>query len=174
MSTYFEDRTEQLDRFEVSIGHTDVRGGRHPFSFLHLRSGVCVLGLVGDQALLVREMRFAVGGWQDELPAGGIEDGETPEQAARRELVEETGHRARVITSLGSFYPSFGSTDEKIHLFCAECEPEGHALDLDPGEDLSVRLVPYRELVAMTADGRLAHGAGIAAVARYELTRRQG
>lgn len=167
MAEYFEERRERLDRFEVSIGHTNVGGGAHPFSYLRMHKGVCVLALVGSDVLLVREHRFAVGGWQDELPAGTIDPGETPAEAAARELLEETGHRALGLEDLGSFYPSFGSTDEEIFLFAAECDEHAVPLALDGGEELSAYRVPLAEVVRMVADGRIAHGAGIAALARW-------
>ena len=165
---YTEEHRERLDRFEVSVGHVEVRGSASPFSYLLMRSGVCILPLVGDDVLLVREARFAVGSWQDELPAGGIDDGEEPLAAAVRELREETGHEALAMDSLGSFYPSFGSTNEEIHLFVAECDPRQESLELDPGEELSCRRVPLAEFARMVASGHVTHGAALAVWARWQ------
>ena len=165
---YTEERRERFDRFEVSVGHVEVRGASSPFSYLLMRSGVCLLPLAGDDIVLVREARFAVGSWQDELPAGGIDDGEEPQTAAVRELREETGRDALAIESLGTFYPSFGSTNEEIHLFVAECGPHVGGLELDPGEELSARPVSLGEFGLMVADGRITHGAALALWARWQ------
>jgi nudix-type nucleoside diphosphatase (YffH/AdpP family) len=52
-----------------------------------------------------------------EIPAGVVDKGETPEQCARREALEETGFEVSTIEKIGSFYPSPGYTNEKINLF---------------------------------------------------------
>jgi 8-oxo-dGTP pyrophosphatase MutT (NUDIX family) len=69
--------------------------------------------------LLVDHFRFATRtrGW--EIPAGRIEPGETPEEAAVRELREESGHRAARFERLGSYHPSIGSSNQEFHLLVA-------------------------------------------------------
>jgi len=78
---------------------------------------VVVLPLLPDgRVLLVRQFRYAAGGPLWELVAGGIERGESLRRAARRELLEETGYRARRLTPLLSFFPSPGILSERMHL----------------------------------------------------------
>lgn len=79
--------------------------------------GVSILPFHWENIITLREYRYPIRSWQTELPGGLIDPGETPEQAAVRELKEETGYEADEVISLGYFYPLFGSTDEKIHLF---------------------------------------------------------
>ena len=72
-----------------------------------------------DRVLLIRNHRIAAGGFLWELPAGTLEPGETPERCAARELVEETGHRARHLQPLLSLLSSPGFCDERMHVFRA-------------------------------------------------------
>lgn len=79
------------------------------------------------EILLIRQYRYAANGYVYEIPAGRLDDGETPENCARRELKEETGYSVSQIRPLTTLYTTPGFTDEKIHLFAAE--------GLIPGKD---------------------------------------
>ena len=88
---------------------------------------VVILPLVtSDQICLIRNYRGSVGEALIELPAGTLDRVEEPADAARRELIEETGYRAGRIEKLLEFYPSPGILDERMQLFVAT--------DLVPGE----------------------------------------
>ena len=80
--------------------------------------GVVALGTDGT-VLLVDHYRFVSDSRSWELPAGHVDAGETVEQAAQRELLEETGHNAANWQELGSFYPANGSSTLKFHLWLA-------------------------------------------------------
>ena len=71
------------------------------------------------RVLLIRQQRFIVGRDVWALPSGGVEVGESPEIAAARELIEETGMRAAGLTPLMSFYPSYGVSNQVFHCFVA-------------------------------------------------------
>lgn len=82
----------------------------------HSGSVVVLPYLSHGQVLLVRQFRYATRKWLWELVAGAIERGETPLEAARRELLEETGYRARSVRAVLNFYPSPGFLSERMHL----------------------------------------------------------
>ncbi len=82
----------------------------------HPGSVVIVPHLPDGRLILVRQYRYAARQSLWELVAGGLEKGETPRQGARRELLEETGYRARTLKPLLEFYPSPGILTEKMHL----------------------------------------------------------
>jgi 8-oxo-dGDP phosphatase len=70
--------------------------------------------------LLLWRHRFTTDTWGWELPAGAIDDGETPAEAAAREALEETGWRPGPLRPLGTYAPNNGSSDQLFHLFIAE------------------------------------------------------
>jgi len=106
------------------------------------------------RVLLVRHERPAIGGELLEIPAGLVDEGEDPAACAERELLEETGYRARgPLRPLGGFYSSAGLTDERFELFLAETEaaPVGEP----EAEVAEVVAVPFEEAVAEARAGRL-------------------
>ena len=79
------------------------------------------------QILLIRQYRYAAGGFIYEIPAGRLEPGEDPKDCARRELLEETGCTAAELSPLIPFLTTPGFTDERIHLFMATGLTAGEA-----------------------------------------------
>jgi len=87
--------------------------------------------------LLIRQYRHASGGYLFEIPAGRLDEGESPEKCAIRELREETGYSAATLEHLSSFFTTPGFTDERIHVFMAiGLEPGDQALESDEILDL--------------------------------------
>ena len=98
-----------------------------------------VLAIDGDDRLtLVRQHRVPVGADLLELPAGFVDPGESPLEAARRELAEETGLHGGKWVELMSFFTSAGFTDERVHLFLATGLAVG---DASPEEDEELEVV---------------------------------
>lgn len=105
------------------------------------------------QLLLVRQYRHAARDLLLEIPAGRLEPGETPLAAAQRELLEETGFKARVWRELSTFYPAPGVTSERIFLFEArELEPGAPQPDAD--EELELLRMAPEEILRVARDGK--------------------
>jgi ADP-ribose pyrophosphatase len=112
---------------------------------------VAVVAVDGqDRVVLVRQMRVPAGGPLLELPAGGVEDGESPLETAKRELREETGLHGGEWLELATFFTTPGFCDEKMHLFLATGVEEGEAKP-EGSEDIEVVRVPRAELPALVA-----------------------
>jgi ADP-ribose pyrophosphatase len=106
------------------------------------------------QVHLIRQFRYAAGGFIYEVPAGTLNPGESPEACAARELVEEAGVRAGRMEPLGSILTTPGFTDEVIHLFLArDLSPAAQNLDHD--EVLSVERFPLTRAIEMCLRGEL-------------------
>ncbi len=113
--------------------------------------------------LLLWRHRFITDTWGWEVPAGRIEIGETPEQAARRETLEETGWRPGTLSKLGAYAPSNGSSDQIFHLFVADgAEHVGEPSDI--GESERIAWVPVDEVRRLIGSGELTDGLSITAL----------
>jgi ADP-ribose pyrophosphatase len=104
--------------------------------------------------LLVRQYRLPAGKYLWELPAGKVDEGETPIQAAKRELIEETGYRAKKWEKLVSFFPSPGFVAEKMTIFLATGLTAGTATPMDD-ERIEARWYKRKELADMIRGGKI-------------------
>jgi ADP-ribose pyrophosphatase len=108
-----------------------------------------------DQVVLVRQYRKAVETALLEIPAGTLEPGETPLQCAHRELAEEAGLQAELMTPLVTFIPSPGILTEQITVFLARgLHPATGSMDLEE-EDLHIVRVPLAQIPGLIAAGEI-------------------
>lgn len=119
---------------------------------------VAIVPLTDDGKVIVeRQFRYPLNTVIAEVPAGKLDVGEDPLDAAKRELKEETGYTAESWIELGKYYPSPAYTDECIHMYLAKDLTNGDR-QLDDGEFLNVFAVDFEELVADILNGRIADG----------------
>ncbi len=137
--------------------------------FANLAAGVLVLD-DDDRVLLVGQHRYALDAWSWEIPEGGVPDGETAIEGARRELLEETGVEAADWRELARVHLSNSVSDELAVLFLATGLSHGVATP-DGTEALEVRWLPFSEVLAMTLDGRISDAMTVVAVERLALLR---
>ena len=168
--TRFEGRvfTVTVDKVELENGRTSTR------EVVHHNGGACIAALTeNDEVYLVRQFRYAFGQELWELPAGKLEKGEDPFEAAKRELGEECGLTAEHFVDLGPVYPTVGYCTEIIYCWAATgLAPCGMHLDED--EFLTPEKVPFDRAVEMVLSGEIRDGKTVAALLKIKALRDAG
>lgn len=113
----------------------------------------------GGDVVLVRQWRQPLGAFTLELPSGGVDAGEEPEMAARRELFEETGYRAQKLEHLTSVHTSTGRSTEVCYLFWCEAVRDERGPRPEPTEFIQVVEMPFEEALRMVSKGTITDAA---------------
>jgi 8-oxo-dGTP pyrophosphatase MutT (NUDIX family) len=116
--------------------------------------------------LLLWRHRFITDSWGWEIPAGAIDDGETPEEAAAREVLEETGWRPGPLRHQVTFHPSNGLSDQTFHIFVAD-DAEEVGAPSDPSEAERVEWVTVEELRRLAGGGSVPDGLSLTALSHW-------
>lgn len=116
--------------------------------------------------LIERQYRHAAGQFLRELPAGRIEPGEAPLAAAKRELIEETGFRAKKWSRLVKYYASPGFLGETMQVFLAEDIWPGVA-EPEADEKITLQQIPLSEVLELIESGKIVDGKTILSVLLY-------
>jgi ADP-ribose pyrophosphatase len=123
----------------------------------HSKSAVLIPIPAPGHVILIRQYRFSLNTWMWELPAGSVDEGETPEQAARRECHEEIGKVPSTIVRLAAVYPTPGYCDEEMVFFrVSNLEDTDETAAVDEDEDIEVKVFELREARDMVRRGEIA------------------
>ena len=122
---------------------------------IHPSNAVAILPVEGEQCKLIRQYRYAIDDYIFEAPAGTLEAGEDPLDAAGRELIEETGFTAQIIEPRGFIITTPGYTDEKIFLYEAHDLSPSREYEKDEDEVIEVLDIPLKDLNQMIRDGTI-------------------
>jgi ADP-ribose pyrophosphatase len=145
--------------FRVTEEEATDPGGFHIKRSIVRHMGSAVMMAVDEKKriLLVRQFRLPAAKNLWELPAGRLDEGERPLQAARRELQEETGYKAKTWKKLAVFWPSPGYVGEKMTIFLATDLTEGEAQPMED-ERIECRWFKRKELDKMIREGEIEDG----------------
>lgn len=140
--------------FELIKSNCVTEDGKKKFEFHTIQSldWVHVIPLIKssnkeDQVVLVRQFRHGIQLPTLEFPGGIIDTHETPQNAAVRELVEETGYMTKSITPVASYFPNPALFSNTCHSFVAELDPNPSTLHLDETESVEVVIMSFAELI---------------------------
>jgi len=122
--------------------------------------------LENGDLIFVKQFRYVIGSDLLEIPAGTIEEGESPEECATRELLEETGYQAGRLDLLSSFYTSPGYSNEFMWLFKATDLRSGEAKPM-ADESIEIKVVSLGEALSLIKNGGIRDVKTICAILLY-------
>ena len=162
---------------QYTLKHTLFNGGwSQPITRELFRRGNCVAVLLydpdRDEVVLIEQFRIGAvyqpqRAWLIEIVAGAIEDGETAEDVAYREAIEEAGCEIKELLEIQQFYTTPGGCSERITLFCGRVDSTAvggvHGL-VEEDEDIRVSAVKFADVFQMLEDGLIESGIPIIAI----------
>lgn len=158
-----------FDSFWVRIRKDAVElpGGKilDDFYVIERRDFSVIFGITPENnVVLVRQYKHGVGETMLELPAGFIEDGEPPLDAARREFTEETGFHSDEFIPLGELHIGPSNMNHKAYAYLARGAVNSGRQHLDDTEDIEALTMPASELQAAVSDGRISCMTSVAVI----------
>ena len=145
-------------------------GESYDFYVLESSSWVNVIPLTADgEVVMVRQYRHGIRENTLEIPGGLVENSDSPEEAASRELLEETGYAATEIVPLGWVHPNPAIQNNRCYSFLAmDVTPAGQQT-LDDREDIEVVIRPLADIPSLIRTGTISHALVVAAFHQYFL-----
>src|ERR1035438_2708463 len=164
-------------------GYTDTLeepdGRRHIKDVIRHHGSVVILAVdertnpADPDVILERQYRHAAGQFLIELPAGTRNPVEAPVAAAKREMIEETGYRAKRWTMLLRYFASPGFLGEWMQIYLARDIRQGEA-HLEMDENLEVLHMPLSQAMKMVAEGKIHDGKTLIGLSLYDAARKAG
>jgi ADP-ribose pyrophosphatase len=155
----------------MEIRHARVEFGdfRKEFFIVELGPRAGIVALQRGRVLLTRQYRYLIDGYSWEIPGGKVDKGETPETAAVRECIEETGVRCSDLKPLVDYYPGLDNFNNRTTLFYSETTEAIVPFRSNPSEVVEIAWIELRECIervyqgefldALTVTGLLAYAA---------------
>src|ERR1700733_4208344 len=166
--------------FSVFTDEVEEPGGRISTRDVIRHNGSVVILAVDESKnpndpdiILERQYRHAAGQFLYELPAGRVEPNEAPLAAAKREMIEETGFRAKRWTLLTKYFASPGFLGEWMQIYLARDIREG-AAQPEADEQIEIVRMPLSEAMAMVADNKIHDGKTLIGLSLFAAARAAG
>jgi ADP-ribose pyrophosphatase len=139
-------------------------GSEGPYTVIDKREAVWIVPVMADGSfVLIRNYRHTVDQWLWEVPAGGIEAGQSAEATAQRELAEEIGGTADRLREIATLFTMPGIGDELAHIFLAECVTLGEPRH-EPSEVMERHIVTREQVIDMIYRGAIQDGPSALAI----------
>jgi len=164
------ERRESLSIFGMRVDRAESHrnGKAHDFYVLESGSWVNVIPITpAQEVVLIRQYRHGTREVTLEIPGGIVEPGDSPQEAARRELKEETGYEAEKMVDLGFVHPNPAFLDNRCYTFLAPGAFRAGPQTQDEKEDIHVLLEPLAEIPRLIREGMITHSLVVAAFYRF-------
>ena len=149
----------------VDTARAPRTGKEHDFCVIEAPDWVNIIPLTPDnQVVMVKQFRHGAKKVTLEIPGGMIEKGDTPEMSAARELLEETGYKAKELTLLGLVNPNPAFMTNRCYTFLARnLEKIDGGENFDETEDIEVELFPLQQIPSLIQNGSISNSLVVAA-----------
>jgi 8-oxo-dGTP pyrophosphatase MutT (NUDIX family) len=146
----------------------------HDFHIIESGEWVNIIPVTPDhRVVMVRQYRHGSRAVTLEIPGGLVDSGDTPEEAAARELLEETGYRAEQWTKIGVANPNPAIFNNHCHTFLAQDIQKISDLIPDQTEDIEIVLIPLADIPELIQTGKIDHAIVISAFTWYFLNAKE-
>jgi len=168
-------RSQTNQSFRVFSVRTDTAlsprtGMEHDFYIIESMDWINIIPLTADhQVVMVRQYRHGSREVTLEIPGGLLDSGDTPEEAASRELLEETGYQAEEMVKIGVVNPNPAIFSNRCYTFVARNVNKVSNSNPDQTEDIEVVLIPLSEIPELIRKGEIDHAIVISAFCLYFL-----
>jgi ADP-ribose pyrophosphatase len=173
-------RSQSNQSFRVFSIRTDTvisprTGTEHDFYIIESEDWINVIPLTAnDQVVMIKQYRHGSRKVTLEIPGGLVDPGDTPEKAASRELLEETGYQATEFVQIGVVNPNPALFNNRCYTFVARNAQKIHDPMPDQTEDIEVVLIPLIEIPNLISKGEIEHAMVITAFYWYFSQTQQG
>ena len=147
------------NHFSAHLDEVSLRNGERGerIRIDHPEASGIVPFVTDDEILMVKQFRYALGQTTLEIPAGKLDPGESPEDCAKRELIEETGYETERLELICTYAPALGYSNEIIHLYSGYNLKKVNA-KIDEREIDSTERIPLHKLREMVKQGLILDG----------------
>lgn len=163
-------RSESFKIFNLRTDRASSPRTNEAYDFYVLESAdwVNVIPLTPrNEVVLIRQYRHGIRESTLEIPGGIVEESDSPETAARRELIEETGYKESEMQLLGSVHPNPAFLTNRCYTFVAKNVSCLKEQEQDEKEDIEVLVRPLEQIPALIRDGEITHALVLAAFYRF-------
>jgi 8-oxo-dGTP pyrophosphatase MutT (NUDIX family) len=147
-----------------------VTGKEHDFYVVESPDWVNVVAITPDnQVVLIEQYRHGTGSVTIEIPGGTVDPGESPIEAAKRELLEETGYASHNWVCIGKVHPNPAMQNNTCYTFLARDAREVQSQSFEGTEDIAVSLISTSNIPNLVSEGKITHALVIAAFYWYSI-----